>query len=138
MSQNSGMGERSVVMCVVTPSMRLLGTAAKPIQRSRRQAVISSEGAFRATDSMAEGAPWGLPGCGFPLLMAVLLGTEGAGAGVAVTAVLEETPASGGGTGWPSEPGSTGGPMPASLSFLSPEGIQIMAAQASTMTTKTP
>ncbi len=37
MTQNSGMGDRSVVMCVVMPSIRLDGTAASNTQRSRRQ-----------------------------------------------------------------------------------------------------
>src|SRR3954452_22747842 len=41
-TQNSGMAEISVDMYVVTPSMRLDGTAARPIQRKRRAQVISS------------------------------------------------------------------------------------------------
>src|SRR5438105_790039 len=41
-TQNSGIAEMSVDMYVVTPSIKLEGTAARPIQRSRRHQVISS------------------------------------------------------------------------------------------------
>src|SRR5438270_833112 len=42
--EKSGTGDRSVVMCDVMPSIRLDGTAASPIQRSRRRNVTSSVG----------------------------------------------------------------------------------------------
>src|SRR5262245_15481650 len=42
MTQKSGTAEMSVDMCVVTPSMRLHGTAAQRIQRMRRAGVTSS------------------------------------------------------------------------------------------------
>src|SRR5437868_13594972 len=42
-SQKSGIGDRSVVMCVVMPSIKLDGIAASMTQRKRRPAVISSE-----------------------------------------------------------------------------------------------
>src|SRR5437763_16558620 len=90
-SQNSGMGERSVVMCVVTPSMRLEGTAARPIQRRRRQVVMSSEGILTETGSAPACTSCGR-GCGLPFLKAVLLAAvpTGAGAGAgAVTAGAE-------------------------------------------------
>ena len=41
-----GMAEISVVRYVVTPSMRLVGAAASPIQRKRRPQVISSTERF--------------------------------------------------------------------------------------------
>src|SRR5947209_1240255 len=103
-SQNNGMGDRSVVMCVVTPSMRLEGTAARPIQRRRRQAVISSEAERMETGSTPGDPTTGL-GCGLPLLMAVLRAAAvatGAGAGGADVIPVLGGPLSwtGGGTGW--------------------------------------
>src|SRR5579863_5336647 len=96
MSQNSGIGDRSVVMWVVTPSMRLDGTNARPIQRSRRQAVISSEGALRdGVSSGARPAPWGR-NCGLPFLKAVLRATV-TGGGAAVKADSTGRPESTGG-----------------------------------------
>src|SRR5262249_46356744 len=114
-------------MWVVTPSIRLDGTAARPIQRRRRHVVISSEG---VTDTAGAGVTCGL--CpGLPRLIAVLRAavTTGAGA-VAVTAVLVEgvPPSSGGGTGCPSDDGSTGGPSKARRLRVSPAGFQISAA----------
>src|ERR1700731_2819718 len=79
-SQNSGIGERSVVICVVTPSMRLDGTAARPIQRRRRHVVISSEAVRMETGSSGACGTWGLKS-GLPLLMAVVLGAAATGLG---------------------------------------------------------
>src|SRR5207249_3477130 len=85
-TQNSGTAAMSVVRYVVTPSIRLEGTAARPIQRSRRRAVTSAGGRAAA----AGRAGWG-GGAGAAttrprprlreLRMAVLGGTLGAGGG---------------------------------------------------------
>src|SRR5438445_3801520 len=79
-SQISGIGERSVVMCVVTPSMRLVGTAPRPTQRSLRQVVISSD---KCGVGLGAGSVWGagLPGCLGAFLMAVAWDVVGAGLG---------------------------------------------------------
>ena len=51
MTQKRGMAAMSVVRYVVTPSMRLLGAAARPIQRSRRPHVGASSGGDGFTPS---------------------------------------------------------------------------------------
>src|SRR5262245_18497520 len=79
MSQISGTGERSVVICVVTPSIMLDGTAARPIHLSRRSIVTSS-----ASDTRIDGlASVGAVATGALAVMAVstagLSATAGAG-----------------------------------------------------------
>src|SRR5689334_18053307 len=102
------MGDRSVVICVVTPSIMLDGTAASMTQRKRRPPVSSSASlacvAVETTGSLLPCPPLGC-GCFGPFLMAVDLslevGGEGAGAGgVAVTSV--DRLLSGGSMGGPS------------------------------------
>src|SRR5262249_52246081 len=75
-SQTSGFGERSVEMCVVTPSMRLTGMAPRATQRALRQGVISSVmcGA-PATGSSSLALGW----CLGSFLMAVACEADGAG-----------------------------------------------------------
>src|SRR5689334_16687049 len=86
-NQNNGMGDRSVVMCVVTPSMRLEGTAARQIQRNRRNGVTSPDTFSMEGDSPPLG-PDLLEGLGNPFLIAPLLAASAAEGGVAVTAGL--------------------------------------------------
>src|SRR5438105_1323718 len=100
MSQKSGIGDRSVVICVVMPSIKLDGMAASMTQRRRRPNVISSE-AMRTDGSVpsclpAPGLPCLPPGC--PALTEVadpvadgavavmpVCDADGAGCGVAGT-----------------------------------------------------
>src|SRR5262245_5942631 len=90
MSQNSGIGDRSVVMWLVMPSMRLEGTAPSATQRKRRPMVITSE---RGTLTLGAGACLCCPlGKGRPpFFIAVLLAASETGAGAGTS------PVSGGG-----------------------------------------
>src|SRR4051812_31344666 len=91
MSQKSGMGDRSVVMWVVIPSIRLDGMAASAIQRRRRGQVNSSSRRWIDTAGSADVVSAGrvVPTRAPPLPLPALkpVGFAGVGA-VALTAVL--------------------------------------------------
>src|SRR5262245_18982463 len=121
MSQNSGMGDRSVVMWLVMPSMRLEGTAPSATQRRRRPMVMSSE---RGGATLGAGACLCGPlGKGRPpFLIAVLFAAYETGAGAGVSPV-----SGGGGVSIGSGRGSCAGAV-----------FHTRAAQTNTMITSTP
>src|SRR5262245_26090428 len=119
MSQKNGIGDMSVVTCVITPNIRLLGTAASPIQRKRRQGVMvsTSFSCARSNGSLATGLGAG------PFLIAVALAAVGTAFGaLAVTAVSDSVGGVSAGSG-----SGLGGLVRTGASL--PVGFQTMNAQ---------
>src|SRR5437867_1899372 len=89
------MGDRSVEIKVVMPSIMLVGTAARKIQRKRRQGVRMSSLGGAATGAAAAAAAGGRPGILNPFLRVMAREAAGCGA-LAVIAVASAIGAGGG------------------------------------------